>query len=162
VHARAHFDQTVALVIASIGVPVPVGGAVGDSVAHGEVSNCAVDTTLVTITYTGNAPRLCNISALLSSTPLAGAPLQQFHLEVDNGSGFVIVDTSEVQAGGAGRKFFSLEITMTLNPNAVVRLSGQNNTDTTNFDLDTFIGSRGGGTADDFTPATGFLVVMGV
>ncbi len=125
VYAQLYFDQTIGLVIASIGVPVPVGGAAGDSIAHGEVSNCTVNGTLVTITYTGNIPRLCNISALLSSTPLAGSPLQQFHLEVDNGSGFVEVDASEIQAGGAGRKHFSVEITMTLNPTAVVRLTGK-------------------------------------
>ena len=60
------------------------------SIAHGEVSNCVIDGTLVTITYTGNFPRLCNISALLSSTPIGGTPLQQFHLELDNGACFVI------------------------------------------------------------------------
>lgn len=162
VYASLYFDQTISLVIASIGVPVPIGGAAGDSIAHGDVANCTVDTTLVTITYTGKFPRLCNISAMLSSTPLAGTPLQQFHLEVDNGAGFVEEDVSENQAGGTGRKYFSMEITMTLNPNAVIRLTGQNNTDTANFDLDEFVSAKGGGTSEDFTPATGFLVVAGL
>ena len=155
VHARMHLDQTIPLAIAVISTPVAIGGVEDDAIANGETVGFTIDTTLATITFDGPVARLLNLSAVVSLITTAGSPVWQLHITV-NGS---IVASSQPNAATSAKNYHEMEITMTINPGDVIGLSGQNNTDTNNADIDQFIGLTGNTSADNISPTAGFLVV---
>lgn len=153
VHSRVHFNSTTPIAIATINVPVPIEDTV---VVQGETVNCTVNTTLATITYEGSTPRLCNISAVVLMSAQAGTPTRTINIEVDG----VVVATSNAGGGAAG-VFKEAEITQTLQPGSVVRLSATNTFDTNDLEVAPFRGMRGS-SAGDFEPTNGYFVVVGI
>jgi len=155
--ARLHVQNDITAVIASIGVPVAVGGTSGDWNVDGTTMGCTVDTTNGTITYGGVRAKLCNLKGRFSQIPVSGMPQVRFNLEV-NGS---VVAFSQTQAIGS-KNYHEAEITQLLQPGDVVRMTIQNNTDTVNLDVDEHITLAGDTGADNIAPTAGWLRVQGV
>lgn len=151
VHGRAHFDSTTSIAIVTVNVPAPIVDTVA---VQGETVNCTVDTALATITYEGNTPRLCNISAVVNTAAQAGTPARTINIEVDG----VVVATSD--GGGGGDILKEVEITQTLQPGSVVRLSATNTFDNSDLEVSPFRGMRG--SVGTFEPTHGYFVVTGI